>query len=119
MKDLVKTLTANLKAAVPFVEQRASSATGEYLEGVILREQLPACCQVLEKSLGPALKDFDQPVILDPLIQRAIDRLGGIRIDQCLFFARGDHDEVGYAALWPWASNPQKITVKVGICELK
>ena len=119
MKERVKALTAQLKAGVPFVEQRAMPPTGDYLEGVLMREQLPVCCKFLEQSLGPALKDFHEAVTLDPRIQKAVARLGGIRLEQCLFFARGEQNQVGYAALWPWASNPEKITIKVGICELE
>ena len=118
MKELVKQLTADLKAAMTFVEQRAVPPTGEYLEGVLLRSQLQPCCTVLAKSLGPPLKDFNEAAKFEPRIQKAVDRLGGIRIDQCLFFAKGQESQVAYAALWPWASNPEKITLKVGLCEL-
>ena len=119
MKELVKRLTAEIKASVTFVEQRASPPSGDYLEGVLVRTQLPPCCVLLAGALGPALKDFNQSVKFDPKIQKAVERLGGIRIDQCLFFAKGQDSQVAYAALWPWASNPEKVTLKIGLCELE
>ena len=119
MKEMVKQLTAAVKTSVSFVEQRAVPPSGEYLEGVMMREQLAPCCDLLAKSLGPALKDFNESVTFDPKIQKAVQRLGGIRIEQCLFFAKGENHQVAYAALWPWASNPAKITLKIGLCELE
>ncbi|MBI4598522.1 MAG: hypothetical protein HY737_09010 [Candidatus Omnitrophica bacterium] len=118
MKEMVKQLTANLKTVIAFVEQRASPPTGEYLEGVLTRQGLEPCRKLLEQALGPPLKDFNEAKTLEPRIQKAVDRLGGIRIEQCLFFAKGQDTQVAYAALWPWASNPEKITIKVGLCEL-
>ena len=119
MKERIKALTTQLKAEVTFVEQRAVSPSGEYLEGVLQREQLSSCSKLLEQSLGPPLKKFHEAIAFDPRIQKAVARIGGIRLEQCLFFASGEQNQVGYAALWPWASNPEKITIKVGLCELE
>lgn len=119
MNETVKQLISALKQGMQFVELRTSHESECYCEAVLLRRDLSGCSALLQQALGSPLKDFEQPVQFEPAIQRAVALLGGIRIDQCLFFARGDGQQVGYAALWPWASDATRITLKVGLLELK
>jgi len=41
--------------------------------------------------------------------------MGGLRIKQSFFFKQEDDHKVVFAALWPWESNPEKITLKAGV----
>ena len=115
---LVKQLIATVKTRVSFSELRTAQGSERYLEGVVLRPQLDICCGVLREALGPPLKDFGKPPQFAPEIEWAIDRLGGVRIGQCLFFANGGERQVAYAALWPWESDPTRVTLKMGLISL-
>jgi hypothetical protein len=119
MNLVVQRLIETLKQEIRFVEHRPGRGSVTYLETVLLRQDLASCCSLLQQALGPPLKDFGQSAQFEPAIQRVVALLGGIRIDQCLFFARGEGQQVGYAALWPWASDPNRITLRVGLSELR
>jgi hypothetical protein len=43
--------------------------------------------------------------------------MGGLRKGQSFFYRLEGH-QVIYAALWPWESDPTKITLKSGVSEL-
>ena len=118
MIETVKQLIATLKPSLSFVELRAHS-TDRYLEAVFLRPELLSCCETIRHALGSPVKDFGEPAKFEPHIEKVVDLLGGIRIEQCLFFAKGDQQAVAYAALWPWASDTDRITLKVGFLQLK
>ena len=119
MKAVVKQLIGTLKQSIEFVELRTTHESECYFEAVLLRPHLSGCCDRLQQALGQPLKNFNQSVKFEPAIQRAVVLLGGVRIDQCLFFARGEGRQVAYAALWPWTSDATRITLKVGLLELK
>ena len=118
MKAVVKQLIGTLKQSIEFVELRTTHESECYFEAVLLRPHLSGCCDRLQQGLGRPLKSFDESVKFEPTIQRAVAFLGGVRIDQCLFFARGEGQQVAYAALWPWTSDATRITLKVGLLEL-
>ena len=109
-------LIAELKHAVRFEELRKASGTGNYLEGVLLRPDLARCYDLLVKWFGPPLKAFGQPPAFTPDIQKIVDAVGGVRANQCLFLAQEGARPIAYAALWPWESNPTRLTLKVGAC---
>ena len=115
---LVQSLIQTVRARVSFSELRTAQGSERYLEGVILRPQLEACCGLLREALGPPLKDFGSPPQFPPEIEWAIDRLGGVRVHQCLFFANGGERQVAYAVLWPWESDPARVTLKLGLISL-
>ncbi len=69
---------------------------------------------VLRKALGAPAKAFNQAARFDGGMQRVVERLGGIRDDQCLFLKPGTDQALAYAALWPWESDSTRVTLKVG-----
>jgi len=113
-QNLLTPLIAALKQAIP-MEVRAAPATGEYLEGVLSRPDLPRCCDLLVQHLGSSVKEFAQPAKFSKEIQRLVNDLGGVRVEQSLFLKTVEGSQTIYAALWPWASNPLRITLKVGL----
>ena len=113
----MKQLIGRLKQSVAFIELR--TASDRYLEAVLLRAHLEDCCRVLREALGPPVKDFGQAATLDAATQHAVDQVGGVRIEQCLFFTKGDDRQAGYAALWPWASDATRVTLKTGLVEFR
>ena len=96
------------------MEIRANSQGLEYLEAVLDRKELGLLNSLLEKHIGPAAKESGKEANLPEEIKELVDSLGGLRKEQS-FFYRQDGDHVIYAALWPWGSNPNKITLKSGV----
>ena len=117
--DVIKPLILALRRDIP-MELRSAAASGEYLEGVLFRPTLQRCYAILSEALGPPAKEFSQAAVFEPSIQMIIHALGGIQFEQCLFLTPfpAEHCFV-YAALWPWASDASRVTLKVGIYERK
>jgi hypothetical protein len=98
------------------MEIRPNSQGSEYLEAVINKKDLEFLFSLLKKHLGPAVKAPGKEANLSKEIQKTADSLGGLRIEQS-FFCKQDGNKVMYAAIWPWQSDPGKITLKVGVGE--
>jgi hypothetical protein len=99
------------------MEIRPSSEGLDYLEAVVNRKDLDVLYSILTRCLGPAAKESGKEVNLPQEILETVDCLGGLRLDQSFFYRR-DGNGMVYAALWPWASNPDKVTLKCGTTEL-
>ena len=98
------------------MEIRPTSQGLEYLEAVINQKDLKLLNSLLKKHLGPAAKESGKETNLPKDIQKVVDSLGGLRNEQS-FFYRQDGNKIIYAAIWPWTSNPNKITLKSGVSE--
>lgn len=114
MSLVVKPLVESLQRTIPMLVRRAPPS-GEYLEGVLSSQDLPRCCELLAAAFGPPVKDFGKPAAFVPPVNNVITGLGGIRLEQCLFIKHGEQQQVFYAALWPWASDASRVTLKIGI----
>ncbi len=99
------------------MEVRPNSQEPDYLEAVVNTEDLELLNSLLKKHLGPAAKESGKQANLPEEIQNIVDSLGGLRNEQS-FFYRQDGRHVSYAAVWPWQSNPNKITLKYGVSEV-
>jgi len=110
--DLIEELKETIR-----MEIRPNSQGSEYLEAVISKQDLELLHSLLKKHLGLAAKEPGKEANLPEEIQEVVDALGGLRNEQS-FFYRQEEDEVIYAALWPWGSNPNKITLKAGVSTL-
>ena len=108
IEEIKKTLT---------MEIRPNSKDLEYLEAVVHRKDLGLLNSLLKKYLGPAAKESGKEVILPKVIQELVDSLGGLRDEQS-FFYKQDGKKITYAAIWPWRSIPDKVTLKSGVSEL-
>lgn len=98
------------------MEIRPNSDGVKYLEAVIDRKDLEVLHTLLRKHLGPAAKEPGKEGKFPKEIQGLVDSLGGLRIEQS-FFCLKDGNQIIYAALWPWQSDPHKITLKSGVIE--
>ncbi len=96
------------------IETRLNSIGSEYLEGVIHRKDLELLNCLLARFLGPAAKEPGKEAYLPRDIQKIVDAFGGLRSEQSFFYRKEDN-KLTYAAIWPWASNPDKITLKCGV----
>lgn len=110
--EMFDDIKGNLK-----VEVRPASEEG-YLEAVVAKGELDRLIEILTKHLGPAAKEAGKGAKFPPQIQKLVDLLGGLRDDQSFFFKEKEGGKVDYAALWPWASNPEKITIKAGLYDI-
>ena len=117
METLVGPLIDSLRHAVPMLVRTAPTSE-EYLEGILSRDDLQGCCTLLAEALGAPVKAFDQTVRFERPMQKVVAGLGGIRVEQCLFLKSIGPQRAIYAALWPWASDASRITLKVGACEV-
>jgi hypothetical protein len=98
------------------MEIRPISRGLEYFEAVINGKDLALLNSLLKKHLGPAAKESGKETNLPKEIQKIVDSLGGLRNEQSFFYKR-EGNKVIYAAIWPWMSNPDKITLKSGVSE--
>jgi len=99
------------------VEIRPNSQGLEYLEAVLDSKDIGLLHSILKKHLGPAAKESGKETNLPKEIEILVEALGGLRIEQSFFFRRDAH-QIIYATLWPWESNPNKVTLKSGVREL-
>jgi hypothetical protein len=99
------------------MEIRATSHGTDYLEAVITLEDLEVLHALLRKHLGPATKESGKEVSFPRTIRELVDSLGGLRIEQS-FFCKQDGKQITYAALWPWGSDPNRITLKSGVIKM-
>ena len=114
LDEIMRAIIAKLNAEVA-MEVRSAPDSGTAMEAVVTRPNLARCFAVLSEALGPPAKEFGTAAAFDKPTQRFVDGIGGIRKDQSLFLKVGDNQQVGYVALWPWASDATRITVKIGI----
>jgi hypothetical protein len=99
------------------MEIRPNSQGSEYLEAVMDTKDIELLNSLLKKYLGSAAKDHEKEANLPKEIEELVDSMGGLRKGQSFFYRQEGH-QVIYAALWPWESDPTKITLKSGVCEL-
>jgi hypothetical protein len=99
------------------MEVRENSKGLDYLEAVVHRKDLALLNSLLEKHIGPAAKESRKEANLPKEIKELVDSLGGLRNEQSFFYRRDDN-QVIYAAIWPWQSNLNKITLKSGVTEI-
>jgi hypothetical protein len=110
--NLVEEINKTLK-----MEIRLTSKGGKYLEAVITLQDLDVLNSLLREHLGPATKVSGKEVYFPTKIQELVDSLGGLRIEQS-FFYKQDGAQVIYAAIWPWQSDPNRITLKSGVSDV-
>jgi hypothetical protein len=99
------------------MEIRPNSQGSDYLEAVLDTKDMPLLNSLLKRYLGPAVKEQGKEVNLPKEIEELVDSLGGVRKGQSFFYSQEGHYMM-YAALWPWESNPTKVTLKAGVSEL-
>jgi hypothetical protein len=99
------------------MEIRPTSRGSDYLEAVVDTKDIELLHSLLKRYLGPAVKEQGKEANLPNKIEELVDSLGGLRKGQS-FFYRQEGDQVIYAALWPWESDPTKVTLKSGVSEL-
>ncbi|MBM4305378.1 MAG: hypothetical protein FJ115_00805 [Deltaproteobacteria bacterium] len=99
------------------MEVRPNSQGLEYLEAVFRKSDVGSLNSLLRKYFGTEIKPHGKEIILPPIIQKLVDSIGGLRPGQFLIYKQ-ENQLVTYTALWPWESNPEKITLKTGVWKI-
>ena len=89
----------------------------DYLEAVVARPGLDLLQPILARYFGATAKGPAEKATFPPPVQKIVDSLGGIRQGQS-FYYKEEKNRVIFAALWPWGSNPDKVTLKSGVVDL-
>ena len=95
------------------VEVRASEAD-EYFEAVFEAKDMEKLSTVAKAALGEPVKPPGKNVKLAADVEELVESMGGLRREQSFYFKK-ENGGYTYMALWPWQSNPSKITLKMGI----
>jgi len=106
--DAIVEITEKLK-----LEIRSNSPEAAYLEAVVERKDLEGLNSILTKHFGAPAKGAGKNAKFAKGIQKLVDSLGGLRAEQSFYFIEKD-GFILYAALWPWQSDPERTTVKIG-----
>ena len=114
----IASLITQLNSTVTFLERRSQADRADYLEGVLSRHELKRCYELLLQQFGSVAKDFGQPAKFDKQTAKIVEKIGGIWTDQCLFFLKMEGNTAVYTALWPWASDASKVTLKAGVVQV-
>jgi hypothetical protein len=93
---------------ISFVVVRAD--TQDYLEVVILKNNLDGLCAILDRLFGSPIWPPENKI--PALAVEAIKKYGGVMSGQTLYFWNQD-DFCVFAMLWPW-SDGEHITLKCG-----
>jgi len=110
--NLIEEIKKTLK-----MEIRQISQGPDYLEAVLYKKDIELLHSLLIKHLGPAAKESGREANLPKEIQELVGALGGLRNEQS-FYYRQDGNHVMFATIWPWQSNPDKLTLKSGVSEI-
>jgi hypothetical protein len=102
-----------LRSKVP-LELRPNSKDDEYLEAIVQNKDLDVLTGVLVKYMGHPLKKAGKSAAFKGDVQKVADSIGGVRSEQTFYYCEKD-DAIYYAALWPWQSDPLRITLKAGM----
>ena len=84
--------------------------SGDYFEGVILRDRMGPVRAKLEKHLGAPVRP--SPAMLSERVQEVISVFGGIREGQTLYFSSQTNRYV-FAMIWPWGDG-LRATLRMG-----
>lgn len=96
------------------LEVRITSGAHEYFEAVFQTKDLNKLSGLVKCVLGEPLKPPGKDVKFPQHVQKLLDMIGGIRREQSFYLKEGANGEYVYVALWPWQSDPSKITLKIG-----
>lgn len=83
--------------------------------GVTSPTAIPGIEGILEGSLGRPYKVKGDRALWMNFFERFVRDVGGIRRNQTLYRRPMTERIILYAALWPWATRPDKVSIRIGI----
>ena len=96
------------------LEVRPSETEDNYFEAVFQSKDLDALLSVIREHVGDSIKSPGKRAKFPKDINKLVNSIGGLRPDQSFYFKQEPSGEYVYAALWPWQSDPSRITLKIG-----
>ncbi len=109
MMELAKQIQEMIELQV-----RPSEDTERYFEAVMQTKDLDMLRMMLRKVIGEPLKPAGKVTRFTKEIKPLIDDIGGLRPEQSFYLKEESGDRYLYVALWPWQSDPSRITLKIG-----
>ena len=106
-------LADEIKKAIE-LEVRPSEGEDNYFEAVLQSKDLDALLPILGQYVGNSMKSPGKRAKFPRDINKLVNSIGGLRPEQSFYFKQDDNGEYTYVALWPWQSDPSKITLKIG-----
>jgi len=97
------------------VQVRLIEKDRPFMDCVLEKKDVEACFSLIRNELGDPVKDFNAPVRLTSDIRTIVDQMGGIWKDQCLFLKKQEERQFLFAMFWPWQSDLQLVTLKIGV----
>ena len=82
-------------------------------EAVFKSEDLDKLLMILRNNIGEPLKPPRIQAKLSKDAREIIDLMGGIRYEQSFYLKQEANGEYLCVALWPWQSDPSRITLKI------
>ena len=113
-QETVLALIASLRGSIELEIRQGPPSAGR-LEAVMRRGVVDAACEILTQTLGPPAKPFGTAPKFDARMAALVNTIGGIESEQCLYLKPDGPKHVLYAALWPWRSDPGRVTLHVGV----
>lgn len=95
------------------LEVRSPSDTKLLFEAVFQSKDLDKLLELLRKHIGEPLKPPGKRVRFARDVAKIVDSIGGIRTEQSFYIKKEETGEYVWAALWPWQSDPSRITLKI------
>ena len=100
------------------VKANAESCGPLLFVGVAERLGVESFHPLVERCFGQAYKPAGTSAFFKNLSDPLVRQLGGIRKEQTLFALELGGEVTAYCMFWPWGSNPEKVSVRVGfVCE--
>ena len=105
-------LIDDIKASLE-LEVRSCKDTVLVFAAVFRAKESDKLLGVLQRYIGDPLKPPGKNVRLQKEAAKIANSMGGIRREQS-FYMKEESDGYLYAALWPWESDPSRVTLKIG-----
>ena len=105
-------LVDEIKGAME-LEVRTQQDTGMFFEAVFQAKDLEKLLTLLQKCIGEPMKPAGKTVRFPRDVAKIVDSMGGIRREQSFYIKKEESGDYICAALWPWQSDPSKITLKM------
>ena len=95
------------------LEVRTAPDSDMFFEAVFQAKDLEKLLPLLQKHMGKPLKPPGKNVRLPMDTAKIVDLMSGLRREQSFYMKKEEGGKYACAALWPWQSDPSKITLKI------
>jgi len=83
--------------------------------GVTSKDSLEAVGRIVQARMGVPYKPAGQSALWKNWFDGFVKAVGGVHSDQTLYRLDLGPEVILYCAFWPWASDPRKVSVRLGV----